>query len=157
MSNLFELLYICMTFHIAMYLACKSLSYTFEYELLKRQFNCNMLCRRAFNECNECVFTFPVLSLSRVSYFFQYQTRISRDAVELALVENRHSNRLRECKTDKFGKIFFKENREIDLFILSKLNNDTHYANYFPSLLKNNFSVVRIAASSIILSIHYLC
>jgi len=144
-----------MTFHIAMYLACKSLSYTFEYELLKRQFNCNMLCRRAFNECNECVFTFPVLSLSRVSYFFQYQTRISRDAVKLALVE--FTNRLCECKTDKFGKIFSKENEEIDLFILSKLNNDTHYANYFPSLLKNNFSVVITAASSIIPSIHYLC
>lgn len=48
--------------------------YTFEYELsekTQRRFNCNTLRRRAFNECNECVFTFPVLSLSRVSHFFR--------------------------------------------------------------------------------------
>jgi len=85
MSSLFKLL--CMTFHIASIPRVReSLSYTFEYELLKRQFNCNMLCRRAFNECNECVFTFPVLSLSQVSHFFQYQTRVSRNAMELTRV-----------------------------------------------------------------------
>lgn len=41
MSNLFKLLR--MTFGIAMCLACESLNYTFEHELLERQFNCNML------------------------------------------------------------------------------------------------------------------
>lgn len=130
MSSVFKLL--CMTFHIAMYLACESLSYTFEYELLKRQFNCNTLCRRAFNECNECVFTFPVLSLSQVSHFFRYQTRVSQRYLTMELTLLEFTDRLCKCKLF-WQKMFFK-----DLSMFFKTNNGvTHDVNYFSPELKS--------------------
>lgn len=135
--------------------------YTFEHELLKRQlrFNCNTLCRRAFNECNECVFTFPVLSLSRewatfsdIEHAYIPPSRVAAQLTSLEFI-------IRSCKREANRRTLAGEIcARTFQFSKMKMNcSSARYAGVVMLIVAGRGGMWYTAVSSVVSSIRYLC